>query len=741
MMNTDRITLTSQGAPILGGVYRSAMSGNGRYTAFVSSPEAYFSTGTFVLRLHDRQTSATELVEIPTIPPQFTPYVNNVSLSDDGRYVAYSVGVYDQLAGDFPQNPTYNFIHDRQTNTTQLVTDQFTRDFKISGNGTYAVFTADLNGGDPEANGIDAYIYNIATGTTQQISNLTGELAGGSVREPDISDDGRYVTFAATKVIAPGDGSLNSLSDVLVYDNVTGSTTSIADIAGVDLLNSGLGSPSISDNGRYIAFVADVDGLVPEDTNGVADVFVYDSVTGTIQRISIDSNGTQSNGASRGAFIAGNGRYVAFSSTASNLVAGDTNESEDVFVHDLMTGTTTRVSTNSFGNQGSASYTNPFGQTFGGDAFSPILSDDGLTVAFTSDFSNLVPGDEDFLLDAEFGENPIAEDVFVKSLGTPLVLNGANGNRTFVIHPGHDKVIENFGGFGLGTNPSGATLAELDRLKFVGGGMEAEFMLAEQAGADLKLTFLDLASTSITLKNFTLEKLENVANSGNILFDGDTAVSDRFDVVDANANPTQLFNRNTVTFLNEKNNVVHGFDNSADVINSQGGDDFIHGKGGNDRIRGDQGNDTLLGGSGNDILAGYSGNDRLIGGSGNDFLGGGAGADSFVFDAGAAFTTSRLGKDRIDDFELGVDRIVLDKTTFTTLQSVSGNSFSKASEFAKVTSDAAAATSNALIVYNTSNGRLFYNSNGASSGFGLGDFFATLNNKANVSASDFVIVA
>ncbi|MDT7943806.1 MAG: hypothetical protein RQ985_04565, partial [Dehalococcoidia bacterium] len=139
--------------------------------------------------------------------------------------------------------------------------------------------------------------------------------------------------------------------------------------------------PSISADGRYVAFESIASNLVPGDTNGVSDVFVHDRLTGQTTRVSVASDGTQGHSASDHPSISADGRYVAFESFASNLVPGDTNGKRDVFVHDRLTGQTARVSVASDGTQGN------------GDSIYPSISADGRYVAFVSGASNLVPGD------------------------------------------------------------------------------------------------------------------------------------------------------------------------------------------------------------------------------------------------------------------------------------------------------------------------------------------------------------
>ena len=152
------------------------------------------------------------------------------------------------------------------------------------------------------------------------------------------------------------------------------------------------------------------------------------------------------------------------------------------------------------------------------------------------------------------------------------------------------------------------------------------------------------------------------------------------------------------------------------------------------------GNDILLGGDGDDTLEGGIGRDKLNGGAGNDLLTGGASIDRFIFNTNEEFQTEDVGIDTITDFsQTQGDIILLDLTTFTAINSESGTGFSIASELATVTNNQEAASSEAVIVYNSENGNLFYNPNGSETGFGDGGQFATLTNTPELEAEDFVL--
>jgi glycerophosphoryl diester phosphodiesterase len=250
-----------------------------------------------------------------------------------------------------------------------------------------------------------------------------------------------------------------------------------------------------------------------------------------------------------------------------------------------------------------------------------------------------------------------------------LSLQGGKGQQTLEISQRKTTVIDNFGGIGRDVNPSAATLAELDTLKFTGPNLTAKNLLLTQNGKNLELTF-DLTDTKVVLTDFVLENLDNLrrqtgasVNAGNILFDRQSRIQDSFDVFNADANPDRILSRNTVTFLNDLDNDLKGFDKSDDVINGQGGDDRIYGLGGDDLLRGGDGNDFLSGGNGDDDLRGDAGNDFLQGGNGDNLLRGGAGRDIFALD--------KKGKATIADFENGIDLIGL-PFSFNSLSIVQG---------------------------------------------------------------------
>ena len=264
----------------------------------------------------------------------------------------------------------------------------------LSANGRFVAFISGASNLVPgDTNGVvDVFVHDRRTGTTERVNvdNAGNEANnGGDTRSrPAISADGRFVAFSSRATnLVPGD--TNGWEDVFVRDRWTGTTERVSVNSAGTEGNGSSGNPSISADGRFVAFESYATNLVAEATNGYADVFVHDRQTGITERVSVDSAGNQGNSGSYDPSLSADGRVVAFISWASNLVPGDTNGYfPDVFVHDRQTGVTERVSVDSAGNQG-----NGASGELGNSAYRPVVSADGRFVAFASDATNLVPGD------------------------------------------------------------------------------------------------------------------------------------------------------------------------------------------------------------------------------------------------------------------------------------------------------------------------------------------------------------
>jgi Tol biopolymer transport system component len=159
----------------------------------------------------------------------------------------------------------------------------------------------------------------------------SGDAGNGGSFQPKISANGRYVTFVSEAPnLVPGDA--NGLQDVFVHDLKKGTTELISIAREGDGANGVSSLPSISGDGRFVTYASDASNLVPDDTNGLQDVFVFDRRTDTTRRLSVAYDGEEANGFSSEPTISDNGRHVTFVSDASNLVPGDANGAQDVFV-------------------------------------------------------------------------------------------------------------------------------------------------------------------------------------------------------------------------------------------------------------------------------------------------------------------------------------------------------------------------------------------------------------------------
>ncbi len=212
-------------------------------------------------------------------------------------------------------------------------------------------------------------------------------IGNGSSYQPAITPDGRYVGFASlASNLVPGD--TNGKGDVFVNDREGSVTLRRVSVSSTGAQAKGTSSkPAISPDGRYVAFVSTANNLVAGDTNGQADLFLRDIWGGKTTRINVSTSGAQANAAVQDTPVfAGYGRYVAFSSAATNLVNGDTNAATDIFVRDFVAKTTSRVSVTTAGKQAN------------GPSFYPTISGDGARVAFVTRAANILGGRESGLV-------------------------------------------------------------------------------------------------------------------------------------------------------------------------------------------------------------------------------------------------------------------------------------------------------------------------------------------------------
>ncbi len=339
-----------------------SISADGRWVAFDSGATNLIiddGNGVRDIFVHDRATGVTERVSIG-YNGEGNGECYFPSISADGRYVAFR-SVATNLVPDDTNGMADIFIHDRQTGVTERVSvglngegNGWCNNSSISADGRYVAFDSDadnLVSGD-ENGYMDVFVRDRNTGVTERVSVGSGGEGSGISSFPFISADGRYVAFNSYAAnLVSGDG--NGFADIFVRDRQAGVTERVSVGAGGEG-NGSSDNSSISADGRYIAFTSNSTNLVPGDGNAVYDIFVYDRQTGIVERVSAGSGG-EGNNNSYYSSISADGRYVAFDSYATNLVSGDGNAATDVFVHDRQTDVLKRVSVGSGGEGNNAS--------------------------------------------------------------------------------------------------------------------------------------------------------------------------------------------------------------------------------------------------------------------------------------------------------------------------------------------------------------------------------------------------
>ena len=392
------------------------------------------------------QASTTERVSVASDGTEGNNHSDSPAISGNGRFVAFHSYADNLVEGD--SNGIVDvFVHDRQTGETTRVSISSDGEQAsgcqseypdISATGRYVAFNScAANLVDNDTNEfVDIFVHDSWTGETVRVSVASdGSEANGSSHNAWISGDGRYVAFEslASNLV---EGDTNGKLDAFVHDRQTGETTLVSVASDGTPGNEVSASPSLSYAGRYVAFESLANNLVEGDANGVLDIFVHDQQTGITIIVSVASDGTQANQSSWMPAISADGNMVAFETNASNLVEGDTNNvcdtnydgiytdnCWDVFVHDWLSGETTRVSVASDSSQATDS------------SFLPAISGDGRYVTFYSYANDLVSGDTnlcDHDGDGDYDDN--CTDVFVHDRTTgvtsriSVASDGTQGN-------------------------------------------------------------------------------------------------------------------------------------------------------------------------------------------------------------------------------------------------------------------------------------------------------------------------
>ena len=350
--------------------------------------------------VRDRQTGMTERVSVDSSGGQGNLGGGTPSISADGRFVSFTSASTNLVPDDTNGNIDI-FVHDRQTGATERVSvsstgvqaDHNAFESAISSDGRFVAFESQATTLVPEDSFLeqDIFVRDRLAGTTERVSDSsTGGEADDYSQAPALSSDGRFVTFeSAASNVLPND--TNDTSDVFVRDRMSGTTELISiGVAGAPADSYSL-FPAISSDGRYVAYTSNASNLVVGDTNGVEDVFLRDCMSASTERASVNSSGDQANSSSGhgplATDVSGDGRFVVFESSATNLIADDTNGFTDIYRRDRLAGVTERVSLTASGGEGN----------FGGEE--PALGDDGGFVSFSSFSNNLVDNDTNNAID------------------------------------------------------------------------------------------------------------------------------------------------------------------------------------------------------------------------------------------------------------------------------------------------------------------------------------------------------
>jgi Tol biopolymer transport system component len=388
---TTRVSVGPNGAQADDYSVASAISGDGRYVAFYSNASNLVPGDTNRARdvfVYDRQTGQTTRVSVASDGSQANGDSFAPAISRDGRYVVFSSAASNLVPGD-TNNADDIFLRDRVANTTTRISigmggaepNAGSYAPAISADGNVVAYESDATNLVPgDTNAVrDVFVYNRSDGTTTRASvSSSGDEGDAPSGQPALDADGGVVAFSsfADNLILDDE---NFTSDIFV--RAAGTTTRVSVYTGGFEADGNSFHPSLSADGRLVAFDSDSFNLAWFDPDEGADVYVFDRTTDTIFNVSVDDAGNLGDDSSMSPSMSADGRYVAYSSDATDIVPGDENGVSDIMLYDRQSGAATRLSvTNS-------------GQEADGASVRPSISADGTLVAYQSDATNLAPGD------------------------------------------------------------------------------------------------------------------------------------------------------------------------------------------------------------------------------------------------------------------------------------------------------------------------------------------------------------
>ncbi len=419
----ERVSVSTSGTEANATCENASVSADGRFVVFGTAsgnlvPGDTNNAGDVFIR--DRVTGQTQRVSVSRTGDQGNDYSGAPSISADGRFVAFESKADNLVLRDTNRKRDV-FVRDRHTNSTERVSlqeggRQRTRSSgtpSISPDGWFCAFTTLVTKCIKIGRSVtvcfdenDVLVYDRRTGRTEPVNVApTGDPGTGGSWLPSLSAGGQYVAFCSdSSNLTPDDP--HGDWDVFVRDRHADGMQMVSSASKGRYSYHWMGDAQIAADGQSVVFASDSTDLVSADTNGKWDVFVYDRQTGQTERVSLSSTREQADHQSAGPAISADGRFVAFQSLASNLVPGDTNRKQDIFVHDRRTRQTARISLSSTGEQAND-----------GCRY-PAISGNGQFVVFESYATNLVPGDTNDRLDVFIAANPFTAAPTLAWLGT-----------------------------------------------------------------------------------------------------------------------------------------------------------------------------------------------------------------------------------------------------------------------------------------------------------------------------------
>jgi WD40 repeat protein len=402
----EAVAPNSSGGTPSSSEFQPSISQDGRYVAFASPATNLISGLTSThqqVYVRDRLNNTTQLVSVSTTGTQGNDNSGQPAISADGRYVSFNSQASNLVSSGAGGQI---FVRDLVNGTTQVASSDSSGTARgaggesaISAEGRYVTFVSNSSSlvSGTTITHSSIFLKDMQTGTVKLLSATSGGNGGDADSfEVSMSCEGRFVSFVSfandlnTTIT---NNPSKSTQNVFIADTLNGTLSNITDSVAQ---GSSMGYPFMTCNGNYVSFTSNATNLVAGDTNSQFDAFVYDRINNTFGRANVSSSGAQANDYTQTPVVSNDGRYVAFESTATNLVSGDTNGTDDIFLHDMQSGTTELITQNSGGTIGN------------GYSSGPVISSDGRYVVYDSGSTNLVSG---------YGTSPYSQ-LFSSQTGT-----------------------------------------------------------------------------------------------------------------------------------------------------------------------------------------------------------------------------------------------------------------------------------------------------------------------------------